>query len=103
MRKRYSFILILFLGLIPFYKVMGQVNADFVINYQYPNCSPTVITFVNNSTGLAPLTYDWDFGIPGLTSNQSNPSTTYSDCGTYTVKLTVTNGIGQKSIKTKTV
>lgn len=82
----------------------GQVSSDFSINYQFPNCSPTVVTFVNNSTGLAPLKYEWNFGMnAGVNSTQSNPSTTYDKCGNYTVTLTVTNANGQKSTKTKTV
>ena len=38
-----------------------------------------------------PLTYSWDFG-DGKTSTAANPSHSYTANGTYTVKLTVSNG-----------
>ncbi|MGB8194429.1 MAG: PKD domain-containing protein [Chitinophagaceae bacterium] len=40
-----------------------------------------------------PITYLWEFGDPGnSTSNLPNPTFTYPALGTYSVKLTVTNG-----------
>jgi PKD repeat protein len=38
-------------------------------------------------------TWSWDFG-DGNTSNQQNPTHTYTNPGTYTVQLTVQNGVG---------
>ncbi len=85
-------------------RTQAQVNANFNINYSFPNCAPSLVTFVNTSTGLAPLTYQWNFGInAGVNSTQIHPSTTYLTCGTYNVTLTVTNGSGQQSTIVKQV
>ena len=48
-----------------------------------------------NFTNLTPgtNTYLWDFG-DGTTSTATNPVHTYTVSGTYTVKLTATNGCG---------
>ena len=43
-----------------------------------------------------PQTWFWDFG-DGDTSNLRNPSHTYNQAGTYTVKLVVGNALGQDS------
>lgn len=57
--------------------------------------SPLVVNF--SSQGSADpdpgttLTYHWDFG-DGTTSTQANPTKTYSENGTYTVTLTVSDG-----------
>ncbi len=47
----------------------------------------------NNSIGG--LVHQWDFGIPGITSDtstQSNPTVTYPDFGTYTATLVLNPG-----------
>ncbi|GDX53097.1 hypothetical protein LBMAG27_21440 [Bacteroidota bacterium] len=63
-----------------------------------------MVTFVNTSSGAAPLTYQWNFGInAGVNSTQQHPSTTYQTCGNYNVTLTVTNGNGQQSTIVKQV
>lgn len=41
-------------------------------------------------------TYLWDFG-DGTTSTEKTPTLSYKMHGTYTIKLTVTNSMGQKS------
>jgi len=85
-------------------RTQAQVNANFNINYSFPNCAPSLVTFVNTSTGFAPLTYQWNFGTnAGVNSTQQNPSTTYLTCGTYNVSLTVINGSGQQSTIVKQV
>jgi len=85
-------------------RTQAQVNANFTINYSVPNCAPSLVTFVNTSTGLAPLTYQWNFGMnAGVNSTLQHPSTTYPTCGNYTVTLTVTNGSGQVSTITHLV
>ena len=43
------------------------------------------------------LTYAWDFG-DGATSTQANPSHTYAANGSYTAKLTVTDGAGLTAV-----
>lgn len=55
--------------------------------------APLVVTFDNTSSGATD--YNWDFGN-GETSNSSDASLTseYTDAGTYTVTLIVTNANG---------
>jgi gliding motility-associated-like protein len=61
-------------------------------------CAPLQVSFTDQSTGAT--SWQWDLGN-GVTSNQQNPSTFYTDPGTYTVKLTVTNASGSQTL-TKT-
>lgn len=52
------------------------------------------------------LTWHWDFGDtadPGATSAEPYAEHTYTQPGTYTVTLTVTNELGQSSTATRTV
>ena len=59
-------------------------------------CAPVVVQFSDNSTGN-PTTWTWDFGN-GSVSSQKNPVATYTNPGTYTVKLTVSNASGANTI-----
>lgn len=59
-------------------------------------CSPLVVNFQDQSIGN-PTNWFWDFGN-GATSTLQNPSTTYFNPGTYTVKLTVTNAQGSNTL-----
>ncbi|HNX29363.1 MAG TPA: S-layer homology domain-containing protein [Syntrophomonadaceae bacterium] len=63
---------------------------------------PLTVSFINQSTGTGPLTYEWDFDNDGLAdSTDRNPEYIYKTAGTYTVKLTVTNEAGSdEEIKT---
>jgi PKD repeat protein len=57
------------------------------------NMSPDTrsnVRFSANISGTQPATYSWNFG-DGSSSTSANPSHTYSDAGTYTVTLEVTN------------
>jgi subtilisin family serine protease len=66
-------------------------NADFnTINTTI--CSGDIITFNDLSTSNI-TSWLWDFG-DGNTSNQQNPSHTYSSPGSYDISLTVTNSNG---------
>ncbi len=80
------------------------------------NQNPAVTTASSDATtGTAPLTvkftgaasdndgfvssYFWDFG-DGTSSNEQNPSHTYSTAGTYSVTLTVSDNAGGKGAST---
>jgi PKD repeat protein len=54
--------------------------------------APLTVDFTDQSTGN-PTSWSWTFGDGG-TSYAQNPSHEYTDAGTYTVSLTVTNAVG---------
>jgi PKD repeat protein len=58
--------------------------------------APLTVTFTDLSTN-DPYSWYWDFGDGGKSWDQ-NPSHTYSDGGTYTVSLTVTNEGGKDTM-----
>jgi PKD repeat protein len=58
-------------------------------------CAPLTVRFTDSSTG-DPTSWSWTFGDGG-TSNLQNPSHTYTNPGTYTVGLTVSNDCGEDS------
>ncbi len=96
MTKLFNSILLLSLMVLASCSLNAQVNAGFTINLPNPACNPAVVGFTNTSTGIAPLTYQWNFGVYGGTNSIfENPFTTYLTCGTYTVTLIVTNGLGE--------
>lgn len=53
-------------------------------------CRSKTVNFINNSSGG--FRYNWDFGVPGGTSTEFQPSFTYPDTGTYRVSLVVNEG-----------
>lgn len=57
---------------------------------------PLAVTFTDLSTGVV-STYRWNFGDGGV-STQPNPTHTYTQAGTYTVELTVTNESGSHTV-----
>jgi PKD repeat protein len=65
-------------------------------------CINTPVTFTDASTNATPTTYAWTFqgGTPATSTNASE-QVTYTTAGTYSVTLTVSNGVGQNAI-TKT-
>ncbi len=58
-----------------------------------PSCPGAVMIFVNQTTGTSVPSYRWEFG-DGATSTSVNPSHIYTNPGTYTVKLVITESIG---------
>jgi PKD repeat protein len=57
-----------------------------------------MVNFTDQSTGTVPFMYAWDFENDGvIDSALQNPLFTYAAPGTYTVNLTVTNGVGSDS------
>ena len=69
------------------YVVKGQ-TASFTEDY-ISGCSPLVVHFTNTSTGAT--SYSWNLGN-GVITALTNPSTSYSTAGTYTVTLTAYSG-----------
>lgn len=70
-------------------------SQDPVANFSANNtsgCAPLHVTFADQSTG-APDSWSWDFGN-GQLSTKQNPTVTYSQPGTYTVRLVVKNATG---------
>jgi len=62
---------------------------------------PLTVTFYDNSTSYDGIVaWEWDFG-DGFTSNEQNPIHNYTQTGTFTVKLKVTETDGDISIVTK--
>lgn len=62
-------------------------------------CESKTVKFVNTSKGDI-FKYNWDFGVPGATSTDFEPTFTYPDTGVYEVKLVVNEGTTcQDSIK----
>ncbi|MFI5195469.1 MAG: PKD domain-containing protein [Chitinophagales bacterium] len=80
--------LVLFLFFISGYSVSGQ-TASFTEDY-ISGCSPLVVHFTNTSTGAT--SYSWNLGNGTPLTGLTNPSTSYSSVGTYTVTLTASNG-----------
>ena len=69
--------------------------VDFSTSYGPASCGNTV-QFTDLSRGGA-TAWRWEFG-DGATSTQQNPTHTYPGPGPYTVRLSVTNGVGTNSL-----
>ncbi len=78
------------------------LNADFEANITSAYVDQN-ITFTDLSTGgTGGYTYAWDFNNDTITdSSDENPTHSYSSAGTYTVKLTVTDGAKGSDSETK--
>ncbi len=78
------------------------------VNFTYTPSAPMVgqaIAFtpqITDPADLKPYTFAWDFG-DGATSAEEKPTHTYAAAGTFTVKLTVTNKIGEKGSAEQTI
>jgi PKD repeat protein len=87
----------LYISLI-FVCIIAQTSAQNpVANFKdmSPTCAYNEIQFVN--TSIDGIDYYWDFG-DGNTSIQKNPVHMYSEAGTYTVKLTVSDNYSTDEI-----
>ncbi len=72
--------------------------ANFTANTT-SGCAPLTVVFTDQSTGN-PFSWTWDFGN-GQLSTARNPAVSYSQPGTYTVRLVVRNASGiDEEIKT---
>jgi gliding motility-associated-like protein len=74
----------------------AQLHVGFTASLQ-AGCSPLLVKFTDTSNGQ-PTKWKWQFGN-GIISTEKNPSTTYFEPGTYTVKLVVSNITGADSIE----
>ncbi|MDY7041672.1 MAG: PKD domain-containing protein, partial [Chloroflexota bacterium] len=83
---------------------LGSDQASTVIHvgrapvaaFSYNPESPLVgekVSFTNRSTGTGPLSYGWEFGDGG-TSTETDPQHVYAAANTYLVRLTATNPWG---------
>jgi gliding motility-associated-like protein len=77
------------------FKLSAQLSANFMAD-PVSGCSPVIVHFTDQSTGN-PTQWRWDLGN-GVTSFLQNPSTSYFNAGTYTVKLVIRNAAGADSI-----
>ncbi len=76
-------------------RITQGVTARFT-HSEPTNCQfPVNINFQNTSIGTGNLTYKWDFGDSG-SSTEENPSHNYTLPGTYSVSLIVANSSGCK-------
>ncbi len=73
----------------------AQLRADFSASVT-EGCSPLVVRFTDLSAGN-PTSWRWDLGN-GTISTLQNPTATYFNPGTYSVKLVVRNGANADSV-----
>ena len=73
--------------------ISSQVISDFTTITSNTGCGSLVVEFEDLSTGN-PNTWLWDFGN-GTSSTLQNPVSIYSTPGSYTIKLSVTDGATQ--------
>ncbi len=72
----------------------GNLTANFIANPTSVNIN-VPIQFTDSSVGSPkPTSWSWDFGDGKPASSLQNPLHSYEKAGLYTVKLTVSNGIG---------
>jgi gliding motility-associated-like protein len=79
--------------------VQNTVLASFVSD-SVTGRAKLIVNFTNNSTGGT--TYSWTFGDGG-TSTLQNPTHVFTNGGTYTVLLTVTDAAGCTSTQSETI
>ncbi|MBS1758766.1 MAG: PKD domain-containing protein [Bacteroidetes bacterium] len=73
-------------------KAKASFSAD-----GYDKATPCNVTFINNSSNVGSTECTWDFGDGG-TSNEFNPTHTYSTWGYFTVTLKVNGVNGRDSV-----
>ncbi|MEI6949270.1 PKD domain-containing protein [Paraflavisolibacter sp. H34] len=88
----FFFTLVLCLGQV---RVSAQSTPDFSAS-TVSGCAPLLVHFTDKSGGN-PSEWRWSLGN-GVVSVLQNPSTTYSNPGTYTIKLVVRSASGADSV-----
>jgi PKD repeat protein len=74
------------------YIVVGQSPVASFTASPISAGEPLTVSFTDASSGVPPLTYNWDFGDSTSNSTNANPVHTYSTYGNYTATLTVVDG-----------
>jgi len=81
--------------------IPAQPNADFSTDVTYGG-APLTVNFVSNTSEASSDSYRWQFG--DLASAQQKDTTfTFTQPGTYTVSLEVSNTLGCSDISTQTI
>jgi PKD repeat protein len=65
-----------------------QLNADFTPSIT-EGCAPLVVSFTDNSTDA--ISWQWNFNGGASSASTQNPNRTFSEIGTYDVRLVVTD------------
>lgn len=68
---------------------LGSVDANAYPSPKSSGCAPFTVQFMNTSTNAT--TYEWNFGDGPGTNTQFSPTHTYTQVGTYTVRLIAMN------------
>jgi gliding motility-associated-like protein len=81
--------------------ILPRLQAGFTEDNQVLCTVGSPVQFTNTTIGPGTLTYTWNFGDGG-SSTQVNPSHTYPSKGTYSVVLAVTSSVGCAAADTQT-
>jgi PKD repeat protein len=84
--------------------VSTTLDAEFSGSLLEGVAGVTEFTFTDATTGgTPPYTYGWDFDNDGtVDSTDANPTHTYTNAGTYTVTLTMTDSLANTATEIKT-
>lgn len=86
-----------------------EINAPPVASFTTNPSPPTVceppltVAFTNTSSGVGPLTIEWDMGNGFTFSGANPPPQTYTESGNFLVRLTITDVNGCTASQTTTV
>ena len=81
----------------------AEEQADFTVSPSIGG-GPLTVTFTNNTRTPGNDTFYWDFGSGSLTDTSETPADlTYTQTGSYTVRLDSTSSTGHMSTVSKTV
>src|SRR4051794_21594610 len=80
---------VVLLFLLPTLSSHGQLKAAFSSDF-IEGCAPLIVKFKDESSGN-PISYRWFLGNNVTPHTDKDPSTTYINPGTYTVKLVIRN------------
>jgi gliding motility-associated-like protein len=71
--------------------VLGKPVVNFTVNPATSCKIPTTVNFTNTTAFVDSFTYQWDFGNGAPIYTQKNGIASYTNFGTYTVRLTASN------------